>query len=322
MVIYLYGADTFRSRQYLKEQVAKFKIARDPQGYNVVFLDATKESAGKITGELLASPFLAARRLIVVENLLNHSDSEFLTSFTKRVEEKRWPDSNVIMVWQGQAPGKSKIVKTLHELLIKQPHAEEFVPLAGAQLSAWITNYLKSRSRTLAPGALDYLIRHADKDSWLLQSTLDQLIAYTGDLATPITPAAAALFLEEKKEDNIFNLVDAILSGNHAQSRKLLQAAREAGVEDGYLFNMLARQVRVLLLIRSYYDQAANFVSDAAAQELGLHPFVVKKSLSLIKRSPLNALKNLQAALLTIDGKIKNGLASQAVLIDLFVAKT
>ncbi len=322
MVIYLYGADTLRSRRYLKEQVAKFKVARDPQGYNVVFIDAVKESAGKISGELLATPFLATRRLIVVENLLNHSSVDFLTEFGQRVAAKSWPESNVVIVWQGQTPGKSKAVKSLHELLSKQPYAEEFAPLTPGQLPGFITAYLKARGRTLAPGALEYLVRHGGDDAWLLETTLDQLIAYTGDAASPITPAAAALFLEVKHEDTVFTVVDAILSGNHAAARRVLQSAREAEVEDGYIFSMVARQVRILLQIRDYFDQSPQFVSEAAAAELKLHPFVVKKSLPLVKRTPLAALAALQEKLLDMDVKIKNGLANQAVLIDVFISGT
>ena len=58
MIIYIYGADTFRSRQYLKEQVDKFKTTRDPQGYNVVFLDATKTDASRILSEVVSVPFM------------------------------------------------------------------------------------------------------------------------------------------------------------------------------------------------------------------------------------------------------------------------
>jgi len=37
MIIYIYGEDTFRSHQYLKQQIERFKKERDPQGMNVVF---------------------------------------------------------------------------------------------------------------------------------------------------------------------------------------------------------------------------------------------------------------------------------------------
>ena len=60
MVIYIYGEDTFRSRNYLKQQVERFKKERDPQGMNVVVLDGQKDGE-RIWGEILATPFLAEK---------------------------------------------------------------------------------------------------------------------------------------------------------------------------------------------------------------------------------------------------------------------
>ncbi len=319
MLIYLYGADTARSRHYLREQVVKFKAARDPQGYNVVFVDAQKESPGKIMGELLAAPFLAARRLIVLENLLNHADTEFLTQFGERSRADTWPKSNVIILWQGQAIGKTKVVKALHEQLSGAQYAEEFAPLTAAQLPVWITTYLKTRARTITPGALNYLVQQAEKDSRSLESVLDQLVAYSRDPVVPITAEMAELFLPEKKEDTIFNVVDAILSGNHKQARTLLNEARVSGLEDGYLFAMVTKQLHNLLLIRDCFDHASPFASDLAAKELGLHPFVVKKSLPLVKRTPLAQLKALQMKLLEVDHRLKTGAGSLPTLIDVLV---
>jgi len=39
MIIYLSGPDTFRSRQYLKEQVEKLKIAHYYDGYEKILED-------------------------------------------------------------------------------------------------------------------------------------------------------------------------------------------------------------------------------------------------------------------------------------------
>ena len=48
MIIYIWGEDTFRSRQYLKKTIEQFKKQRDPQGYNVVILDTKKEESGRV----------------------------------------------------------------------------------------------------------------------------------------------------------------------------------------------------------------------------------------------------------------------------------
>ncbi len=80
MVIFLYGKDIFRSREHLKKMTAKFRADRDPQGYNVVRLDASAESeSSRIMNEMLASPFLAERRLAVIESLLSSKHKSLQT---------------------------------------------------------------------------------------------------------------------------------------------------------------------------------------------------------------------------------------------------
>ena len=119
MVIYIYGADTFRSRQYLKEQVEKFKAARDPQGYNVVFLDATKAEPGRVLSEIVSAPFLAEKRLVIVENVLSSKDEDLFAGLIERIENKKIPESNVIIFWQGDGVGqdkRSKKIKASEEL--------------------------------------------------------------------------------------------------------------------------------------------------------------------------------------------------------------
>ena len=98
MIIFLYGKDTYRSKQQLKKMVDKFKIDRDPQGYNVVELDCEKEDSGKIMSEVLATPFLADKRMTVLKNLLSASQhKDFLVEIIVRIEENRFPEENIII---------------------------------------------------------------------------------------------------------------------------------------------------------------------------------------------------------------------------------
>ena len=91
MIIYIYGEDTFRAHEYLKDQVAKFKAARDPQGYNVVFLDCAKAEPGKVLSELMATPFLAEKRMVVLENILTNNNKDLLGDLIERVKNQSGP---------------------------------------------------------------------------------------------------------------------------------------------------------------------------------------------------------------------------------------
>src|SRR3989338_10197408 len=100
MIIFLYGPDTFRSRQHLHKMMAKFRSERDPDGLNLVRVDATKETAGQILEQILAVPFLAEKRMVVVENLLESKHDELQTELLKLIEEQRLSPANVLVFWE------------------------------------------------------------------------------------------------------------------------------------------------------------------------------------------------------------------------------
>jgi len=319
MIIYIYGADTYRSRQYLNDQITKFKQARDPQGYNVVVLDAQKVEGGKILAEILSSPFLAEKRLVVVENILSTSDKEFLDKLIERIKNKKIPDSNILIFWQGEKLGKVKEIKELETILKKEKYIQEFVALVGSALNAWIAQEAKKRQAKISASAIDYLALNTGSDMWFLVSLLDQLSAYKGE--EEIELSDVNLFLGEKVDDNAFNMVEAIVHGNKKQAYKLLEKQRQLGEDDFKIFGLVVWQFRILLLMRSLFEEQDGIGSETMAKILGLHPYVVKKNLALIKRYNKKQLTKIYDQLLIMDFKAKTGQQDLAPSLDLLISQ-
>ncbi len=354
MIIYIYGSDTFRSREYLKDQVTKFKATRDPQGYNTVFLDAAKEEPGRIFSEIVAAPFLAEKRMVVLENILLNKDKNFLGEMIERIrgchaeldsaskfkpekilkqvqddsgkkrDDKKTnklgiPASNVIVFWQGDEMGKVKEVKELDELLAKEKYAYKFGPLTEAELRGWILGEVKKRGGKINNFAVNYLAQNVGGDMWQLHSLIDQLLAYKN--GGEIEQADTQLFLEEKIDDNIFSLVDAIVNGNKKIAFKLLAEQRRLGADEPQIFGAIVWQFRTLISIRDLINREDNLTSDEIARRLGMKPFPVRKSLPMAKRFSLDKLRELYQQLLDIDIKTKTGAGEQGLLLDVFVGR-
>lgn len=319
MIVYIYGPDTFRSREYARESVKKFKEQRDPQGYNVVFLDGKKETSGAILTELATTPFLAERRLIMVDNILSSSNKELLGELLKKIKEKRIAESNIVIFWQGEPISKVKEAKELEKVLREEKYAREFVELSGAKLTTWIQQAVKEGGGSIAPNATTYLAQQLVGDMWQLHSVIGQLIAYTN--RGEITIKDVELFIEEKIDDNIFNMIAAVSSGNKKQAFILLNEQRRRGEEEGKIFGLFVWQFRILLEMSDLLEHEPGLTSEAIARETGLHPFAVKKNLSLVKKYSLANLQRVYQELLTLDHQTKTGQADRSLLIDLLVAK-
>lgn len=318
MLIYIHGSDTFRSRDYLRQTIARFKKERDPQGYNVILLDGARDEEEKIMDALISTPFLAPKRMIVIDNLLARKSADLLDTIAEYIKNKRLAEDNVYVFWQDEETGKTKVAKDLEILLKKEKWAVEFKPLGKDKLLVWVAQNVKQRGGQISKPAINYLVEHAGEDLWRLNSLIDQLAAYKKE---EIQLPDAQLFLEEKIDDNIFSLVDAAVSGNKKLAFKLLEGQRRKGEDDGYIYSVLLRQFRILIEMRDLFNRKDTVNSETMAKILGIHPYAAKKSLPFMKKYSLEQLKHIYKELLNIDIKTKTGAAPQSLLLDVFVGK-
>ncbi len=316
MIIYISGTDTFRSKQYLSQTIEEFKKKRDPQGYNVIILDGKGDSDDRMLTEIRSAPFLAEKRLVIINNILSGNNKDLLLELIISIQEDKIPPTNVVVFWQGEALGRVKEIKELEHILKKQEYSKKFDLLKGMDLENWIVKETKDRGCLIDSSAVIYLARNAGYDMWFLNSLLNQLIAYKIE---EICLSDIQLFLDEKLDDNAFNMVEAIVSGNKKLALKLLNEQRRLGEDEYKIFGLLIWQFRILIDLRDLFEREAEISSDDLARRLGIHPFVVKKNLYLVKRFTLSQLKNIHYKLLLIDQKTKTGFADQSLLIDLFV---
>ncbi len=320
MFIFLYGPDTFRSRRQLKKMIEKFKTERDPQGLNVVILDCEKIEPGEIMEQILASPFLAEKRMIVLENLLSAAKKDGLQEeILKRIEEKKLPDSTVYVFWENWSKTKTNTAKKLFNRLYKEKFAQKFETYTGAKLTAWTAEEIKNQGGKISRTALDYLTQNTGADMWRLNSLIAQLINYRQGKEIQI--ADINLFIEEKVDDNIFNLVDAIVARQTKQVYQMIQEQYRLGKDSSYVFSMILRQFRILLEMRDLFEREDSVSSDILAKKLELHPYVVKKSLPFVKKYTMIDLKCIYQELLNLDINTKTGQGDQSLLLDVFVSK-
>ncbi len=320
MIIFIYGSDTYRSRQYLKKMIDKFKVERDPSGYNVVVVDAeTTKDGGAILQEILTIPFLAERKLIVIQNLLVSKLADLRTELLTRIEAKNLPESTVIVLWEGVEDVKTKEAKAFLARILEEKYKEHFKPLVGRDLVTWIEQEIHTRGGNIVPAALSYIAQHAAADMWYLTHLVDQLLAYAN--GTDITLAHVMEFVEEKVDDSIFNLVDAIVAKKPERVFKMIREQYRSGEDSGYIFAMLVRQFRILLELRDAIDRGEAVAGETLAKKMKIHPFVVKKTLPMASRYTMAELRRVYEALLDIDTKTKTGAGDQSLLLDIVVGK-
>ncbi len=318
MIIFIYGEDTYRSHKLLKEQIEEFKKRRDPTGLNVVFVDGKNESGENIFKEITASPFLAERKMVVIKNILSAKDEKLFSKMIEAVRNKIFPEINVIVFFQEEEIGKSKIAGEFFETLKKEKFVYEMNPLSENELRAWAEKEIKTRGGKIKIVALNALLQTCDNDNWLLNSLINQLVAYKN--GAEIESSDVTLFAEGKIDDNIFALAEAVAFGDKAKALKMINEQRKKDVKESYLFAMILRQFRILTQAKDVLVKNPRMSAEDVAREIKQKPFVIKKVWSLMDKDAKWFLR-VYNLMLDMDLKVKTGVADQETLLDLLVEK-
>lgn len=321
MILFLYGKDTFRSRKRLSQMIEKFRHDRDPQGLNVVTLDCQKEKTeDAIWQQLLASPFLAEKRMVVLENLLVSTHKTLQKELLKRIEAESLPDSTVILFFETTDKFKTKLAKQFFERLLKETFVSSYELLEGPKLMGWTNELFTQNSFQINRLALKYLCDNAGPDTWAIDSVASQLMAYKENEKS-VEISDVKKFVKEKYDDNIFNIIDNIVKKNTSQVFAQIQQIYNNGETPHYIHAMITRQIRIMLMLKDAQSRGENTSDPRMAKRLGLHPFVVKKTLPFLQKYSLAQLQDIQQKLLDIDMQTKKGQNSPALLIDVLVTK-
>lgn len=320
MIILLYGQDTFQSSQKLHTIKNKFIQDIDPSNLNVDIIDSPKVSLDECQRMIKSVPFLAKRRLIIFKNIISNGSKDLLAGLNKILEEYRLnydqENSNAVVFFEATDKlGRTKLAKLLKE----SQYAHNFEPLQGFALNKWIRNEVRNRGGRIDEEAIKELASLVGNDLWILNSEIDKLIAYAED--QKIMKADVILLVNGKFDDNIFNLVDALGVKNKRLSLKLISDQLGSGAHPMYLLTMLIRQFRILLGVKEMAQHGKN--KKEISLFLGIHPFVVTKSLDQSRNYSMQQLHKIYRELLKIDMEFKGGSIKDQgpILFELLVSK-
>ena len=331
MIIFLYGEDTFQSREKLKEIKKKFIRDIDPDGNSLLTIDGETASLEKINEAVAAPSLFSKRRLIVIERIFNNKDTGLQNVvedyFKVRTKGKDKADDNIMVFWDEQAREKiSK--KKLFKFLVSKKLAQEFKPLSNTEASAWLAGEAKKRGSVIRREAAVRLTSFFGNDLWLLSNELNKLIAFKRGQTPELIEDAPAVTIEVDDVDslsrgsideNIFALTDAISVRNKPLAIELFENELAAGVTESYLIVMITRQFRILLQIKEALAQG--LTPRKIMSQLKLHPFVVQKSSAQARNFSDDLLKRAFSKLLEIDSQMKTGQVDAKVALNLLIAK-
>ncbi len=310
MLYLLTGADDFAISQRLVSLQAV--LPDDLRDLNRVRLDGRKLKLDELARACEAQPFLAERRIVIVDEALKHSKAGKERDALKAYLPAVPAFCDLIFVEPGEVDKRNALYTYLRS------HAEVMVcePRQGTELLRWVQQYATSQQASMDQAAAQRLVDLAGSDSRTLATEIERLATYAG-VGGRITAAMIDATVADAQEQNLFAFLDD-LSRRRAQSAlRGVRALLAAGQTPSYLLFMLMRQVRILLLVGELQQQRLR--PEQIASQLRLQPFVVKKALDQGRGFAPAELRRFHDQLLAIDHASKTGQVQAEVALELLV---
>ena len=316
MILFLHGADTYRSRKKLEEIRAKFLRDLDPTGLNVAVLDGESAEISEMRAAAYAAPFLAKKRLVILKNAIRETkknDEPTLAEMFGGI-----PEETILTVFEES--GSEDLKASAAYLKIRGgKFYPEFAPLDARGVSAWLLQEAKARGVEFERQALNAYAAMAGSDLWKIASELDQFAANARAAGGPITMETVRSLSHVRTEENIFEFLDAVGLRKIDRAATILEGLLEQGESEAAVLSRLQSHVRSLLICADL-GAAGQITKERVVREIGLHPFVAGKILMQARYFSLEELKRLYLWLIDADKRLKTGgWPKPRMAIDLFL---
>jgi len=318
MILFLYGPDTYRSRQKLNEIIEHYKKIHK-SGLNLKFFEGEELNFEDFKDEFQQTSMFKEKKLVVLTNFF--SNLVFKERFLK--EGKNFVNSADIILFYEKNPIPEK--DSLFHFLIKNAKSQEFKLLAGQKLKNWVKKEFLNFGIEISQEALEKLISFVGNDLWQMSNEIKKLVAYrTGhNQVTTVTKVCpeikredVELLVKPKIETDIFQTINAIAARNKKMALKLLKAHLEKGDSPFYLFSMINFQFRNLLIIKDLMER------NLSPYSLNhLHPYLIKKSIPLLEKFSFSELKKIYQKIFQLDLDVKTGKIEPEMALDLLITE-
>ena len=315
MIIFLYGPDTYRSRQKLNEIVEHYKKIHK-SGLDLKLLDLKEKDFQDFKNEAQIASMFSEKKLLVLKNAFENFD--FKEKISAEIE--KFAKSEEVILFYEEEIKKDKFFQTLK----KFSEYQEFQLLDGERLKNWVKKEFKKYQAKIDSAVLEKLIEFVGNDLWQMANEIKKLVSYKLKCPNPeISQRDIELLVKPKIENDIFKTIDAIASKNKKQALDLIHKHLEKGDTPLYLLSMINFQFRNLLIVKSQELRRKFYAGDVRVltEKLKMHPYVIQKSTQQTRKFNFEELKKIYQKIFQVDLSIKTGKVEPETALDLFIAE-
>ena len=273
---------------------------------NLHELDGAATSGAAIVDLAMQIPMMGSTILIVVENghKLSAADNKSLETYL----EAPSPSTCLVLLAESvdARRGLTKLAKKSNWLIEAQP-------LKEAGIGPFLKWRAKARGVKVSPGAMASISAAVGPDTAALDDAVERLGLYVG-AGKEVSEADVSQVVSAVRQHSVFELVDAIGSGQSGKALSLLIGLLNNQQEPIMIGAMIARHYRQLLKTRIHIYLGTP--ERDLPRAVGAPPFMVKKLIAQARRFRGSTLEAALERLAKADYELKSSKRPATLIIE------
>ncbi len=322
-VYILHGDDELAITRYIAELEGKLG---DPgtAALNTTRMDGSTYSLNELIGVTAAMPFLAKRRLVVLENFLGRLKDKPEQEAFKAALENVPPSTALVLVERKPLVEEKERRKNKEHWLEKwagqagsRALLKEFITPKGYLFIRWIQEQAQAVGGEFTQEAAKDLAGLVNENPRQAEQEIHKLLAYV-NYRRAVEPDDVHNLTSDSSQGDIFAMVDAM---SVQDGRKALQVLHKLLEEEDprEIFPMIVRQFRLMIKAREILDEFGPGVN--FAHLMGeKYSFVADKAVRQALQFSLPVLEAVYRRLLEIDEALKTSQMEGDIALDTLVA--
>jgi len=315
LIVVLEGKDEYR----LSERVSEFRLTVTPpemSDINTTMLDGNIVTIEELLTSLSTVPFMADRRLVVVEGLLNRLGGskknlgEWL-NFPDLLKDLP-PTANLLLIEREPIPSNK-----LLSIILRLGQVEKFSPLRHRDLLDWINARCSKLGLEIERTAVALIADSVGSELRVIDSELNKIKTYSrGRL---ITREDITLMVPYVRQQNVFRVVDSVIEGRTRDALNASSMLIGLGESPSGIVRMIERQLRFLILAKHLLSR--KIPTGDIGKHINLSGYPLQKTLEMERKISQARIMSMHDNLLKSNIRVREGKLTEQESFDLLISE-
>ena len=302
----LYGEEDYLRASYKKRLTKALSDPEDTMNYS--YFDGKDISVPQIIDLAETLPFLAERRLIVIENSsFFKSSQEELAQYLESACETTY-----FLFVEKEVDKRTKLFKTVS----KKGYASQLGAQDTSVLQSWILSQLGKEGYKITNGAMNQFLLYTGADMTLIENELEKLICYCMK-TKEIHNEDVEMITIRQIDNKIFEMIDCVANQKQRRALELYYDLLAVKEKPGRILYLITRQFNLMYQAKSLKQRG--YDTRSIAEKTGLKPYIAGLYISQSEQFSMQRLRYLMEQCCQYEENIKTGRISDRLAVEMML---